>query len=519
MRCLVNPCKGSLLAARSSTRLLAATLLLTMLLATALASSARAASVNLGTAGTAAVLAGSTVTNTGPSVIGGDLGLYPGTVVSGFPPGLVLAGTTHVTDAVAKQAKADLGTAYDDAASRSSGATISADLAGSSLSPGVYTSASTLGLSGDLTLDAQGDPNAVFVFQAGSTLTAAAGSRVLLVNGARPCNVFWQVGSSATIKAASSFAGTIMALTSITLTTGARLTGRALARNGAVTLDSNLITKSSCAAPPAASDIVATTVGGQPVTVVLQGSDASGAPLTYVIDGGPSHGTLGPVDQGSGTVTYTPDAGYAGPDGFTYHVSSSNGSSGGATGALTVTPLGGDAGAGGGAGGGGAGAGGGGAGAGGAGAGSGGTGAGAGGGAGAGSGGSGNGGAAPGAGMPGIAGPGGTVGPADAGDAAGMSVRLSGPSGCVSGRFRASVIGREIAQVRFFFDGKWRRTITAKRDQTVFTLLMSPRGRSSAVRRVTAKVRFDATTGAKPVKLRLVYQRCSRAATSPKFTG
>jgi hypothetical protein len=222
--------------------------LVALLLTAAFASTAHAASVPLGTADSFAVLAGSAVTNTGPSVISGDLGVSPGAAVTGFPPGTVTAGTTHAADAVALQAEGDLVTAYNDAAGRSSTATISADLAGSTLTPGVYTSASSLGLSGDLTLDARGDPNAVFVFQAGSTLTAGSASRVLLVGGAQPCNVFWQVGSSATIGTSSAFAGNILALTSISLTTGATLNGRALARNGAVTLDTNTVTKATCAA-------------------------------------------------------------------------------------------------------------------------------------------------------------------------------------------------------------------------------------------------------------------------------
>ena len=146
-----------------------------LLITASLASTAQAASVPLGTADSFAVLAGSTVTNTGPSVISGDLGLSPGTAVTGFPPGTVNAGTIHAADSVALQAQSDLTTAYTDAAGSSSTATISADLAGRTLTPGVYTSASSLGLSGDLTLDAQGNPNAVFVFQAGSTLTTGSG--------------------------------------------------------------------------------------------------------------------------------------------------------------------------------------------------------------------------------------------------------------------------------------------------------------------------------------------------------
>jgi hypothetical protein len=200
----------------------------------------------LGTAGPFSVLAGSTVTNTGPSTLVGDLGVSPGTAITGFPPGTV-NGTVHANDAVALQAQHDLVTAYNDAAGRSSTATVSADLAGSTLTPGVYTSSSSLGLSGDLTLDAQGDPNAVFVFQAASSLTTGSGSRVLLIGGAQACNVFWQVGSSATIGTASAFTGTILALTSVSLTTGATLDGRALARNGAVTLDTNTVRGPACA--------------------------------------------------------------------------------------------------------------------------------------------------------------------------------------------------------------------------------------------------------------------------------
>jgi hypothetical protein len=165
----------------------------------------------------------------------------PGTAGTGFPPGTVTAGTIHAADSVALQAEGALATAYNDAAGRSSTATISADLAGRTLTAGVYTSASSLGLSGALTLDAKGNPNAVFVFQAGSMLTVGSGSRVLLIRGARACNVFWQVGSSATIGTSSAFVGNILALTSISMTTGATLNGRALARTAAVTLDSNII--------------------------------------------------------------------------------------------------------------------------------------------------------------------------------------------------------------------------------------------------------------------------------------
>jgi hypothetical protein len=218
-----------------------------LLAAVSLAFSAQAP-VGLGTAGNFAVLAGSAVTNTGPSVISGSLGLAPGSAVSGFPPGIVLNGTTQVANGVALQAKNDLVTAYNDAAGRSSTATVAADLAGETLTPGVYTSASSLGLSGQLTLNAQGNPNAVFIFQAGSSLIVGSGSQINLIGGAQACDVFWQVGSSATIGTSSAFVGNILALTSITMTTGATLQGSALARNGAVTLDTNTITRATCAA-------------------------------------------------------------------------------------------------------------------------------------------------------------------------------------------------------------------------------------------------------------------------------
>ncbi|MGI8615000.1 MAG: ice-binding family protein [Nocardioidaceae bacterium] len=201
------------------------------------------APVNLRTTASFAVLAGSTVTTTGPSVINGNLGLYPGTSITGFPPGIV-NGTIHKTDAVAQQAQSDLTIAYNDAASRGPGAAAS-ELGGRTLVAGVYTG-TALTLTGTLTLDGQGDPNAVFIFQSGSTLITASNSTVALINGAQACNVFWQVGSSATLGTNTTFVGTILALTSITAQTGTTVNGRLLARNGAVTLDNNVITASTC---------------------------------------------------------------------------------------------------------------------------------------------------------------------------------------------------------------------------------------------------------------------------------
>lgn len=205
--------------------------------------------VGLGSAASFAVLAGSTITNTGPTTISGDIGLHPGTAVTGFGS-VTQTGTLHVADAVASGAKSALATAYDDAAARPS-SIIATELGGQTLLPGVYSSASgTFGVTGALILDGQNDPSAVWIFQTASTLITAVGSSVAFINGGSYCNVFWKVGSSATIQAATQFKGTIMALSSITLVTGARVDGRALARNGAVTMDTNVVTRAACGALP-----------------------------------------------------------------------------------------------------------------------------------------------------------------------------------------------------------------------------------------------------------------------------
>jgi hypothetical protein len=191
------------------------------------------------------VLAGSTVTNTASTTVSGDVGVSPGTAVTGFPPGLA-SGAIHKADSAAAQAQAALTAGYIDAAGRSGGTSVSGDLVGRTLTAGVYKSTSSLAVSGDVTLDAQGDSSAVFIFQIASTLTTGSGSHVVLANGAKACNVFWQVGSSATLGTYSDFKGNILALTSITITTGVNLEGRALARNGAVTLDTDVITGCTC---------------------------------------------------------------------------------------------------------------------------------------------------------------------------------------------------------------------------------------------------------------------------------
>ena len=216
---------------------------------------AHAGDVDLGTANNFAVLAGSTITNTGPTTVsGGNIGVSPGSAITGFPPGTIAPpSTTHLADAVALGAQKDLATAYNTAAGLARNAVLTGeDLGGLTLTPGVYFFASSAQLTGTLTLDDQGNPDAVFVFQIGSTLITASGSSVRTINdpdagAAVPgVSVFWQVGSSATLGTGTDFEGNILADTSITVNTGAIVDGRLLAENGAVTLDSNAI-----AAPPA----------------------------------------------------------------------------------------------------------------------------------------------------------------------------------------------------------------------------------------------------------------------------
>ena len=201
----------------------------------------------LHTAQSFAVLGGQTVTNTGPSTLVGDLGVSPGTAVTGFPPGSVTGGAMHKADAVALQAQSDVTTAYNDLAGRACGTSLTGqDLGGLTLVSGVYCFTSSAQLTGTLTLDAQGNPDAVFIFQIASTLTTASNSTVQVINGGQNCNVYWQVGSSATIGTTTTFVGNILALTSIALQTGASVVGRALARNGAVTLDTNHVAPGNC---------------------------------------------------------------------------------------------------------------------------------------------------------------------------------------------------------------------------------------------------------------------------------
>jgi hypothetical protein len=246
--------------------------------------SAATVPVSLGTAANYAVLAASTVTNTGPTTINGDLGLSPGTAITGFPPGQV-NGTIDAADRAALQAQNDLTAAYAAAAAARATATIPVELGGTTVTPGVYGSpAGTFGITGTLTLDAQGDPNAIFIFQAASTLITASASSVNLINGAQASNVYWVVGSSATLGTYSALQGNILAMASITVTTGVTLEGRALARTAAVTLDSDTITVPASVHAPVSTTTSLTTSANpspaaQPVTFSAAVTASTGAAI------------------------------------------------------------------------------------------------------------------------------------------------------------------------------------------------------------------------------------------------
>jgi hypothetical protein len=226
---------------------------LAMVVVFALPAAAQAEPVDLATTGPFVVLGGTTVTNTGPSVLNGNLGVSPGTELKGFELPAVVNGVRHATDEVAARAQLDLTNAYNVAAGQPvlpQNDLSDTNLGERKLGPGIYRYNAAALLTGALTLDAEGDPDAQFVFKIGSQLTTESASSVLLVNGASPCNVYWQVGSSADIGTTTAFQGSLMALTSISLKDGATVLGRMLARNGQVSLINNVLTRPLCATGP-----------------------------------------------------------------------------------------------------------------------------------------------------------------------------------------------------------------------------------------------------------------------------
>jgi hypothetical protein len=262
---------------------------------------AAATAVPLATTDSFSVLAGAGITNTGPTVVSGDIGTFPTTSISGLGS-MTIGGVNHGGDAVTQQAKNDLTVAYNAAAGEGPTNPITADLGGHTLLPGVYNSASSMGLTGALTLNGQGNPDSVFVFQMGSTLTSASGSQIVLTNGAQACNVYWQIGSSATLGTGSSFIGTVLARQSITVTTGVTINGRMLAQNGAVTLDTDTITTSQCTPPPPTTP--GTTTTGTTTTGAPTGTGGTKAPGSTGTTG--TGGSPGPSGTGGTPGTSTP---------------------------------------------------------------------------------------------------------------------------------------------------------------------------------------------------------------------
>jgi hypothetical protein len=327
-----------IIAKRSLGALTAALLLSPVLLA--LPAQAVAVTPPLGAAASFAVVAATTVTNTGPTVVTGDIGVSPGTAVVGFPPGMV-NGTIHAADGPASAASAAVLTAYNQAAGEPCDTTLTvADLGGQTLLPGVYCfSSTTVGLTGTLTLNAAGNPNAAWLFKIGSTLITASNSAVVLIGGATPCNnnnITWQVGSSATLGTGTSFVGNILASASITLNSTASSTGGLYAHTGAVTMDTNTVSTCAGAGGKGGPTIATTPSGSAPAggTVsdsakVTGGASPSGsvtfklfgpgdttcstpiATKTATLSGG--NASSGPVTAGAAgtynwTATYSGDA-------------------------------------------------------------------------------------------------------------------------------------------------------------------------------------------------------------------
>jgi Ice-binding-like/Putative Ig domain len=293
------------------------------------ASTPAIAQISLGTAQNLGVLGSSTVTNTGATTVNGNVGVSPGSAVTGFPPGIVVGGAIHSNDAVAMQAQNDLTTAYNNIVATPCTVDLTGqDLGGLTLQPGVYCFSSSAQITGALTLDALGNPNALFLFKIGSTLTTASGSSVTVINGGGGCNkVYWQIGSSATLGTGTSFVGEILALSSITLTTGANSSGRALARNGAVTLDSNRVNTCGAQVCPPITVNPAMLPNGTVGTPYSQTVSASGgtAPYSFSLSSGALPGGL-ILNAATGAIAGPPST--AGTSTFSITATDANGCSG-----------------------------------------------------------------------------------------------------------------------------------------------------------------------------------------------
>jgi LPXTG-motif cell wall-anchored protein len=296
---------------RSAQRRLAAPLIAFILavplfVPVAMSGAAIVPTVGLGTAGQYSALAGSTITNTGPTLLKGSLGLSEGTDVTGFTfsttpgPGVV-EGDVNIANPAAVQAKSDLTVAYGDAAGRPLNEEVAADLVGLTLVGGVYavSGKGAMGLTGTLTLDGANDPNSVFIFQTNSTLITGSSANVVLINGAQACNVFWQVGSSATIGSGSSFVGTVMAEASITVESGASVEGRVLAQSGAVTFNNNTISQPACDMSVGGDTTTTTEAASTTTTTEAGATTTTEAGATTTVAGGDVEGELPHTGAGS----------------------------------------------------------------------------------------------------------------------------------------------------------------------------------------------------------------------------